>query len=114
VRAAPPISGKYRAVWIFAMFDLPVTTPAKRRRCAQFRKLLIKSGFCKLQFSVYARYYSTEESSEPARALIRDHLPPEGHVRLLTVTDGQFGKQHVFHCRKPARAEGAPQQFMLF
>lgn len=114
MKHAPPVSGKYRSVWLFAMFDLPVTTAVKRRRYAQFRKLLLKSGFGKLQFSVYARYYATEESSEPARKLIREHLPPEGQVRLLMVTDGQFGKQQVFHGKKSAHAEAAPAQFMLF
>lgn len=111
---APPISGKYRAVWLFAMFDLPVTSAAKRREYARFRKLLLKQGFCKLQYSVYARYYRTEESSEPARALIRSELPAEGQVRLLMVTDGQFGKQQVFEGKKSGKTEDAPDQFMLF
>ena len=96
------------------MFDLPVTTAEKRRRYAQFRKLLLKSGFCKLQFSVYARYYASEEASEPARSIIRSQLPPEGQVRLLIVTDGQFGKQQVFQGKKTSHAEEAPKQFLLF
>jgi len=114
MKGSPPVSGKYRSVWLFAMFDLPVTTVEKRRRYARFRKLLLKNGFCKLQFSVYARYYASEESSEPARSIIRAGLPPEGQVRLLMVTDGQFGKQQVFQGAKSANAEKAPKQFMLF
>jgi len=114
VKGSPPISGKYRSVWLFAMFDLPVTTREKRRRYAQFRKLLLKTGFCKLQFSVYARYFASEESSELARSIIRAGLPPDGQVRLLCVTDGQFGKQQVFQGKKGVESERAPEQFMLF
>lgn len=113
-RDAPPVSGKYRAVWLFALFDLPVTTVAKRRAYARFRKLLLKHGFCKLQFSVYARYHASEEASQTIRSIIKGHLPPEGQVRLLMVTDGQFGKQQVFYGKKKAKTEDAPQQFMLF
>ena len=40
-------------MWLFTMFDLPVTTPKAKKRYAQFRKLLIKEGFSMLQYSVY-------------------------------------------------------------
>jgi hypothetical protein len=32
----------YRGMWLFAMFDLPVTTRKARKRYTQFRKLLIE------------------------------------------------------------------------
>lgn len=114
MKDAPPVSGKYRAMWLFALFDLPVTTVERRRAYAQFRKLLLRRGFCKLQFSVYARYFASEEASYAVRTVIRDQLPPEGQVRLLAVTDGQFGKQQVFQGKKSADVEESPQQFMLF
>jgi CRISPR-associated protein Cas2 len=114
MKGTPCTSGKYRAVWLFALFDLPVTTAARRRAYAKFRKLLLRQGFCKLQFSVYARYFANEEASYPMRAAIRDQLPAEGQVRLLLVTDGQFGKQQVFQGKNSARVEDAPRQYMLF
>ena len=114
MKGKPCVSGKYRAVWLFALFDLPVTTAARRRSYAKFRKLLLRQGFCKLQFSVYARYFGSEEASDSIRATIRGQLPAEGQVRLLMVTDGQFGKQQVFQAKKTTRAEDAPKQFMLF
>ena len=109
----PDISG-YRIVWIFAMFDLPVTTPAARKQYTIFRKLLLEEGFEMFQFSVYGRAFATEEASESHRRRIKDGLPPEGQVRLLLVTDKQFGKMEVFNGAKREMTEQAPPQLSLF
>ena len=34
----------YRGMWLFAMFDLPVTTPKARKRYTAFRKLLVEQA----------------------------------------------------------------------
>ena len=104
----------YRPVWLFAMFDLPVKTRAQRRRYARFRKLLLCDGFCRMQYSVYARYCPTEEASAAHRNFVRDGLPNEGQVRLLAVTDRQFGKMDNYVGKKCQDAEQAPAQLMLF
>jgi len=104
----------YQGMWLFAMFDLPVETPLNRRDYTRFRKVLLKDGFIFLQYSVYARYITGEEAAQAHRSLIRRYLPPLGQVRLLAVTDHQFGKMEVFQAKKPKPAEDAPQQFMLF
>ena len=101
-------------MWLFAMFDLPVLTKDDRRRYARFRKTLLNEGFSKLQFSVYARYFPSEEVAQPYKKRIRDQLPPEGNVRLLAVTEKQFGKQEIFCGRKPQKSETKPNQFLLF
>jgi len=101
-------------MWLFAMFDLPVDTKAARRQYARFRKALLAEGFMMLQFSVYARYCRSEEAGRAYRTHVRAHLPPEGQVRLLAVTDRQFGKMEVFSGKKRAQVEPAPQQLMLF
>lgn len=67
-----------------------------------------------LQFSVYARYFASEEVARPCRQLIRLSLPPDGQVRLLVVTEKQFMKQEVFYGKKPAKEEAAPKQLLLF
>jgi CRISPR-associated protein Cas2 len=104
----------YQGMWLFAMFDLPVETALNRRDYSRFRKALLKDGFIFLQYSVYARYIMGEEAAQAHRSLVRRALPPEGQVRLLAVTDHQFGKMEVFHAKKPKPAEEAPLQFMLF
>ena len=104
----------YKGVWLFAMFDLPVKTPPDRRNYTRFRKALLKEGFCKLQFSVYARYFGSEEASCVHRRRISGQLPPEGYVRLLTVTDRQFAKMENFHGKKKEDTEDPPEQLLLF
>lgn len=101
-------------MWLFAMFDLPVTTQAKRRQYARFRKFLLREGFSMLQFSVYARYVPSEEAANGHRERVRRALPPEGQVRLISITDRQFGKMDVFFGKKRAPTEDPPAQLMLF
>ncbi len=104
----------YRPVWLFAMFDLPTVTKADKRRYVQFRNHLLNEGFGMLQYSVYARYCPSEDSSQAYRYRIRERLPPSGQVRLLAVTDRQFGKMEVFFGKKRTPTEDPPSQLMLF
>ncbi len=104
----------YRSVWLMAMFDLPVETPDNKRDYARFRKALLKDGFMMLQFSVYARYIPSEEAAEAHRRTIRSAIPPLGQVRLMAVTDHQFGKMEVFCGKKPREPEEVPEQILLF
>ena len=101
-------------MWLFAMFDLPVKTVSARRAYAQFRKSLIREGFSILQYSVYARYCASEEVSDRYRRQIEAVLPSRGQVRLLWVTDRQFGKMEVYLGKKRCQAEEPPAQLMLF
>lgn len=101
-------------MWLFALFDLPVDTKQRRREYAQFRKLLIKEGFSMLQFSVYARYSVSEEALEGVHNRIQCGLPSQGQVRLLAVTDHQFGKMEVFYGKKRKPTESPPPQLRLF
>ncbi len=101
-------------MWLFAMFDLPVHDKAARKRYARFRKDLLSEGFMMLQFSVYARHCASEESSHSIRRRVRDCLPDEGQVRVLGVTDRQFGKMENYFGKKRAPTEDPPAQFMLF
>ena len=109
----PPLS-EYKGMWLFAMFDLPVKSRKARRLYSRFRKVLIREGFSMLQYSVYARYCNSEEASEILRKHIAQEVPPRGQVRLLAVTDRQFGKMQVFLGKKRAPAEEPPSQLVLF
>jgi len=96
------------------MFDLPVKTRKARREYAQFRKLLLRHGFSMLQYSVYARFFAGEDAARPYREQIGGSVPPSGQVRLLMVTDRQFGKMEVYIGRKRRQTEQPPQQLLLF
>lgn len=67
-----------------------------------------------LQYSVYARYCASEEATEAHRREIAARLPSRGQVRLLFVTDRQFGKMEVYHGKKRGRGEEPPAQMLLF
>ena len=96
------------------MFDLPVDTKAARKEYTRFRKALLRQGFMMLQFSVYARYFGSEEASEAHRKRMRAMLPTKGQVRLMSVTDRQFGKMEIFYGKKREETEKPPEQLLLF
>jgi CRISPR-associated protein Cas2 len=101
-------------MWLFALFDLPVETKEHRREYARFRKALLVKGFAMLQYSVYARYSVSEEAVEAVRNQVRAALPPHGQVRLVSITDHQFGKMEVFFGKKRRPVEDPPAQLLLF
>jgi CRISPR-associated protein Cas2 len=104
----------FRPMWLMAMFDLPVEEREDRRNYARFRKALLKDGFMMLQYSVYARYVASEEAAEAHRRAVRVAVPPLGQVRLMAVTDHQFGKMEVFYGRRPRKPEEPQEQMLLF
>lgn len=105
---------KYKTVWLFAMFDLPVKTKMQRKRYAQFRSLLLESGFSQMQYSVYARPFVSQEASDACRDRLLGKLPPEGQVRLLVVTDRQFAKMQSFSGKNATPIERPSPQLLLF
>jgi CRISPR-associated protein Cas2 len=105
---------EYQTMWLLVMFDLPVKTKAQRRRYTQFRATLLGEGFSQLQYSVYARPFPTEEASQPCRNLLAGALPAQGYVRLLLVTDRQFGKMRSFFGQKEVAVEEPIRQILLF
>lgn len=108
-----PLSA-FGPMWLLAMFDLPVELKEDRRNYARFRKVLLKDGFMMLQFSVYARYTPSEEAAEAHRKVIRAAVPPLGQVRVIAVTDHQFGKMEAFYGRRRKKPEEPQEQILLF
>ncbi len=105
---------KYRAMWLFALFDLPVVTSEQRRDYTRFRKQLLRKGFMMMQYSVYARHVVSEDSEKAFRRGVRSALPSEGQVRLMSVTDHQFGKMEVYFGKTRKPTEEPPLQMQLF
>jgi CRISPR-associated protein Cas2 len=101
-------------MWVVAMFDLPVDTKAARRAYAQFRKALLKDGFARLQFSVYARHCASEENADVHAQRVERALPEDGEVRILTITDKQFERMRVFWGKLRKPPEPPPLQLELF
>lgn len=104
----------FRIMWTFVMFDLPVETKQDRREYTKFRKALLKLGLNRLQFSIYAKPLPSEDASDHLVSLVHMALPPKGEVRILRVTDRQFGKMEIYVSRKSQEVESDVEQFSLF
>ena len=105
----------YRAMWLFAMFDLPTwMNQCCVRSTRNSGKSLLKHGFTMLQYSVYVHYVRSEETEAVYRKRVSDALPTHGQVRLVSITDRQFEKMEVFVGKKREKVEDPPHQLMLF
>ena len=75
-----------------------------------FRGELLKNGFTMIQYSVYARHCASDENAGVHEKRVRGHLPPDGEVRLMTVTDKQFERMKVFYGKIRKATEKASEQ----
>ncbi len=101
-------------MWIVAMFDLPVDTPRARRDYAKFRKGLLEDGFSMMQYSVYIRHCASEDNAKVHFTRVKWMLPPDGEVRLIGITDLQFGKMEIFLGKRRKAPVAAPAQVEMF
>ncbi len=74
------------------MFDLPVVTKKERKVATRFRNDLLDQGFLMVQYSVYARPCVNFEQLNKHIGNIRKLVPEAGNVRLMYITDEQWGK----------------------
>ncbi|MEN5084147.1 CRISPR-associated endonuclease Cas2 [Bosea sp. TWI1241] len=101
-------------MWIFVMFDLPVTSKAESRAATRFREYLLDEGFEKSQFSVYARFCNGKEQFEAYLRRIETHLPERGDIHILTFTDRQYETIIRFSGQRRKRRRKNPDQLALF
>lgn len=101
-------------MWVIAMFDLPVDTPAARRAYTRFRKDLLSDGFSMMQFSIYIRHCASIDNADLHVTRMGACVPEKGEVRFLTITDNQFGRIKVFVGKKRKPNEPTPSQLQLF
>ena len=81
----------FRMGWVLAMFDLPVLTDDERRTATGFRKALLDDGYLMIQFSIYARPCVSYEEMDTHIARVKAFTPEAGNVRLMFITDQQWG-----------------------
>ncbi len=84
-----------RFMRILVFFDLPVKSTKQRKAYINFRRFLIKDGFDMLQYSVYARIVRNYDDANKHIVRINAHLPPEGSVRVLCVTEKQYASMMI-------------------
>ena len=101
-------------MWLMVMFDLPVKTTESKREYARFRKYLLLEGFLQLQFSVYTKFCASRENAQKYYNYLKAAVPPGGKVRLLMVTDKQFGEMVSLYGTSLQDVEKKPEQLLLF
>lgn len=108
------IFGGMHTMWVIVLFDLPTETKSERKAYAKFRKSLLEDGFSMMQFSVYMRHCGSDENAAVHIKRVKSALPEDGEVRIVKITDKQFGKIEVFHGKKRQKVEKTPTQMALF
>ena len=103
-----------KAMWLLVMFDLPVKTKAQRREYTRFRNLLLANGCMQLQYSVCARFCVSRENADTYGRIIQPAVPNGGFVRILMVTDKQFGEMVSLYGEMELEVEPEPEQLLLF
>lgn len=106
--------GGLQTMWLIVMFDLPVESKTARKEYIRFRKSLLQDGFTMMQYSVYMRHSSSDENSRVHSRRVKAQLPDDGEVRIIKITDKQFGKIEVFYGNKRKPTEPTPQQLQFF
>lgn len=80
---------------MLVFFDLPVVTKAERRAYTVFRRYLLNDGFDMIQFSVYGRILNGRDAEAKHMQRLVSNLPPDGSVRVLTVTEKQYASMKL-------------------
>ena len=91
-----------RNMRLLCMFDLPVATKADRKNYTKFRAWLIKNGWFMLQFSVYTKVALNHDDAKKHTARLDRNKPPKGSVRVLQITEKQFGAMTILVGEKTA------------
>ena len=85
-------SSAFRMGWIMVMFDLPVLTEEEKKAATRFRHNLLDDGYLMIQWSIYARPCISYEQMDTHIARVKGFTPGGGNVRLMFLTDQQWGK----------------------
>jgi len=96
------------------MFDLPTDTKSARKQYSQFRKFLLNDGYDMMQYSIYSRHHASEENAQVHIQRIKERLPPDGEVRIVKITDKQFGRIEIFFGKISQPVQDPPQQLGFF
>ena len=95
------------------MFDLPTGTRFERKAANGFRHDLLDMGFEMAQFSVYAKFCGGEPRRRAILTKVKEALPEEGKVDILTFTDKQYESIVRFENNTPTEISSRPRQFLL-
>lgn len=100
---------------ILVFFDLPVKTAIERKTATKFRKALIDDGYYMVQYSVYCRVCNGYDAVEKHKNRLKNFVPDNGSVRVLTITEKQYEKIDILVGKlKPDDDSFACEQLTIF
>ena len=67
-----------------------------------------------MQYSVYSRHCASQENADVHVQRVERSVPPDGEVRILTITDKQFERMRIFWGKIRTPVENAPRQLEFF
>lgn len=107
------VLNRYELMWMMVLFDLPVVEKDERKAATDFRNFLLDHGFSMVQYSIYTKLFSGKDACEKYYNLIKNNLPENGKVDILTITDKQYGNILSYSAGKKI-AKKMPEQLTLF
>lgn len=108
-----PLLNRYELMWMLVLFDLPVIEKEERKEATKFRNFLLDNGFGMIQYSIYTKLFSGKDSCNKYYKLIRENLPEEGKVDIITITDKQY-EGIISYKSQEKEQKKHPEQLLLF
>ncbi len=90
----------YRFMRLMVFYDLPFDTKNNIRDYNRFRNNLLSEGFQMMQFSIYTKMCSNDDSARYAAKRIEKILPSFGNIRVLVITEKQYQKINILRGKK--------------
>lgn len=109
------VKAGYKAMWLFAMFDLPTKTADDRKKAADFRNYLLDLGFLMHQYSIYIRRCPGRERVDVLVKKIKSHIPSMGNVYLISITEKQFADSiHIWDSKELEKEANKDENLLIF
>jgi CRISPR-associated protein Cas2 len=109
------IKNGWRIVWLIVVYDCPMTEREERRDYTIFRKKILQENFLQLQYSLYARHFSTYAQATAVIARMQNNVPPGASVSFFFVTDKQWAMTQEFYGpKKTMQKPNEYEQISLF
>ena len=104
---------RVRFMYLFVMFDLPVTTKPQRKAASQFRAFLKRDGYDMFQFSVYTRICRGQDAVDKHIRRLKKIIPESGGVRALQITDKQYARMLILVGKRKKHEKTGSNQLVL-
>lgn len=107
----------FKIMWHMIMFDLPTKRKKDKKRYHWFHDELAKEGYVMIQYSVYAKVFSSPESASYGKKRMVEFVDKNvkhGNIRMLMFTDKQFANMKVIIGEKAEEEKNEPRQLLLF